>query len=373
MKVAIVHDWLTNLGGAERVVEAMLQAYPEADLYTSVYDPGRCTLFHRRKVYTSWIQNWPQAKRRHQLYPVLRRLAFESFDFSKYDVVITSSTAEAKGIITSESTIHISYINTPTRYYWSHYQDYLKDPGFGILDPLVRWQLKRTIKRSRTWDYSAAQRADYVLGNSQAVVERIERYYKRSATVLYPNVDTQRFVHPQPRPANAPENYYLVVSRLIPYKRIDLAVQAARMARANLIVIGAGSELERLRQLAGPQTTFLGPVTDQEVVAYMQHATAFLFPGEEDFGIAPLEASAAGVPVIAFAKGGALETVVEGRTGLFIAEQRPALMADAMRRLESQKWDKAVLRSQAHRFSQNRFISELTSLVDRQLELRSKQ
>lgn len=362
MRVAIVHDWLTNLGGAERVVAAMLEAFPEADLYTSVYNPDRLDLFATKAVHTTFLQHIPLAKKKHQLFSSLRRLAFEQIDFSEYDVVISSSTAEAKGIITSERTRHIAYINTPTRYLWSHYDEYLQEPGFGVLDPLARWQLRRTVSRSRRWDYAAAQRPDVILANSQNVQDRIKKYYNRDSTVLYPVVDTERFGVAHARPLGQATPYLVVISRLVPYKRVDIAVQAAKQLKYPLVVIGTGPEKNKLRAIAGPDTTFLDEAGDDVVVQYLQHAEAFVFPGEEDFGITPVEAMAAGVPVIAYAKGGVLETVGDS-SGILVTRQDVRSFAHAIQSLKKGQLDSARLQARAQHFSKDRFIRELKELV----------
>lgn len=364
LKVAIVHDWLTNMGGAEKVVLCMLRAFPQADLYTSVYHPGHMPEFSKYDVKTSFLQKVPLAKKKHQLFPTLRRYAFESFDFSEYDLVITSSTAEAKGIITSESTLHISYINTPTRYFWSHYQGYLKNPGFGWLNPVARWQLKANLKSSRRWDFAAAQRADHVLGNSITVQKRIEKYYRRPADVLYPSVETSRFRTQRERPVGAPDKYFVVVSRLIPYKRFDIAVEAATRNDQSLIVLGSGSELSHLKALAGPGVQFLGQATDEELEAYVQHAEALIFPGLEDFGIVPVEAMAAGTPVIAFDQGGASETVLDGVTGILVKQQTVAAFASAMRDFRANDYETTKLKARAEEFSEKVFQHKLKSLVN---------
>ncbi len=363
MKVAIIHDWLTNLGGAERVVDAMLEAYPDADLFTSVYDPTRLKLFHKHKVNTSFIQKIPIAWKKHQLFPVMRRYAFEAIDLHDYDVVITSSTAEAKGVITGEQTFHISYINTPTRYYWSHYSEYMQNPGFGVLDPLARWQLRRTIDQNRQWDFAAAQRADKVLGNSKTVVQRIKRYYKRDASVLYPNVEVERFTKAHLRPKEAPEQYFLVVSRLIPYKRVDVAIEAANLAGIDLVVIGSGSQLKQLREIAGENVHFLTSASDDQVTAYMQHAEAFVFPGEEDFGITPVESMAAGVPVIGYGRGGVAETVLDGITGILVPRQTATAFAEAFGRYRKTDYQSRDLLRQAQRFDRSQFIQQLKEHV----------
>ena len=362
MRVAIVHDWLTNLGGAERVVAAMLEAYPKADLYTSVYNPDRLSLFDDYDVRTTFLQHIPLAKKKHQLFSALRRLAFEGIDLSDYDVVISSSTAEAKGIITSERTKHIAYINTPTRYLWSHFDDYLAEPGFGALDPLARWQLRRTVAGARRWDFAAAQRPDMILANSQNVQDRIEKYYKRDSTVLYPVVDVERFRKSHPRPTGMNRPYLVVISRLVPYKRVDLAVQAAKELQYPLVVICTGPELNRLRTVAGPDTVFLNEAPDEEVVQYMQHAEAFLFPGEEDFGITPVEAMASGVPVIAYGRGGASETV-DDASGIHVPRQTIQAFVRAIQQLDKKQFDPAYLRARAQSFAKDRFIRELREAV----------
>lgn len=351
------------MGGAEKVVLSMLKVFPQADLYTSVYNPERMPEFAKYDIRTSFLQKIPFAKRKHQLFPILRRFAFELFDFHDYDLVITSSTAEAKGVITSESTLHISYVHTPTRYYWSHYQEYLENPGFGWLNPIVRWQLKAHVKTSRKWDYAAAQRADYVLGNSNTVQKRIEKYYQRSSETLYPPVDTARFRKAHPRPQEAPEKYFVVVSRLIPYKRFDIAIEAATRNNQALIVLGSGSELQRLKAMAGPCVLFHGPASDRELEAFIQHAEALIFPGLEDFGIVPVEAMAAGIPVIAYDGGGASETVIDGVTGVLVKHQSVAAFAAAMRDFSTDNYSKEKIIARSQEFSDAVFTEKLAKLV----------
>ncbi|MEI7818535.1 MAG: glycosyltransferase [bacterium] len=372
MRVAIVHDWLTNLGGAERVVAAMLEVYPEADLYTSTYNPQNLKLFKERAVHTTFLQHVPLARKKHQLFAQLRRLAFEQLDLSGYDVVISSTTAEAKGVITSEDTVHISYMNTPTRYYWSHYDEYIKNPGFGLLDPLARWQLRRTISSSRRWDFAAAQRPDVVLANSKNVQERIRKYYKRDSQVLYPLVDTSRFAQKFPRPDGLPDRYALVSSRLVPYKRVDIAIKSARQAGIPLYIIGSGSQEKYLRGIAGETTVFLGQLSDSDMVAYTQHADVFLFPGEEDFGITPVEAMAAGVPVIAYGSGGAAETVIDGKTGILLPRQSVSAFASALMTYRRAEYEADELFRQAKLFSVDVFKADLKRIVSQSLKNQSK-
>ena len=289
-KVAIVHDWLTNQGGAERVTWALHQVFPDAPIYTSVFNAHKLPQFAGLDVRTSFLQRWPLAQTRHQLFPLLRTLAFESFDLSEYDVVISSSHAEAKGVITKPETLHICYCHTPTRYYWSNYAQYRQSTGFGLLSPLVRLVMPFGVERMRQWDFAAAQRPDAFIANSDNVRQRIAKYYRRESIVINPPINADRFIH-----ADGPRNGFVVVSRLIPYKRVDLAVQACTELKLPLTVVGDGSEMRRLKAIAGPTVKFLGSGDDATVNQALSTATAFLFTAEEDFGITPLEAMASGV------------------------------------------------------------------------------
>lgn len=357
-RVAIVHDWLTNMGGAERVVVAMKQAFPQADIFTSVYKEGSITGLST-PVRTSFLQKWPLATRKHQLYPTLRPLAFESFNFSGYDVVISSSSAEAKGIITPTETLHIGYIHTPTRYYWSHYQEYLDNPGFGALNPMVRLFLPRFIKARKRWDFASAQRPDILLANSREVQGRIKRYYKRTSQVLNPPVDIDRFIA---KPVTRGD-YYLVVSRLVPYKRVDLAIEACNKLNRRLIVVGGGPEGKRLAKLAGPTIEFVGGLSDNQVDELYLGCRGFIFTAEEDFGITPVEAMSAGKPVVAFGRAGSAETVVDQLSGIHFASQTVDAVASAIERLEASEWDHEAIRTVARRYSQDNFVAELKAIV----------
>lgn len=358
LKVAIVHDWLVGLGGAERVVQSLLKLFPQADVYTSVYDPEKINIFKGRKIHTSFLQNWPLAKKKHQLFAKYRPLAFESFDLSAYDLVISSSSAESKGVITPTETLHISYIHTPVRYYWSGYQDYLKNPGFGALNPFVRIMMPGQVRRLRKWDFAAAQRPDYLIANSKVVAERIEKYYKRDSLVIHPPVDTERFSG-----GSIVNDYYLVVSRFVPYKRVDLAIEACNQLERKLIVAGRGPELKRLKKLAGPTIRFVDSPSDSLVQDLYSKAKAFIFSAEEDFGITPVEAMAAGLPVICYGKGGATETVVDGKTGVYHSKQTVDSLVGAIERLESTKFDAKVITKHASEFSEDRFLNEIGGFV----------
>ncbi|MBA3679077.1 glycosyltransferase [Candidatus Saccharibacteria bacterium] len=363
MKVALVHDWLTNLGGAERVVAVLHEMFPDAPIYTSVYATKRLPLLKDADIRTSWLQHWPLAQKKHQLYPMLRTLAFESFDFSEYDLVISSSSAEAKGIITPTETLHISYIHTPTRYYWSGYDDYLQNPGLGIFNPLAKLTLPRVVKKMRRWDFAAAQRPDVLIANSTTVAERIKLYYKRDAQILHPPVDVQRFAQLQ----NDDSDYLLVVSRLIPYKRVDLAVRACTKLNKRLIVVGDGSELKKLKALAGPTVEFRGQLPDQEVTRLFTNCRAFIFTAFEDFGITPVEAMAAGKPVIAYGKGGITDSVVHKTTGILFDNQSVESLCSAIVLFEKTQFDSKKIRSHSEKFSNEQFINAINTVIQEHL------
>lgn len=360
LKVAIVHDWLVGLGGGERVVESLSKIFPQADIYTSVYDESKISLFGDKKVYTSFLQHWPLAKSKHQLYATLRPLAFERFDLSGYDLVISSCSAESKGVITPTETLHLSYIHTPIRYYWSGYSEYLAQPGFGVLNPLVREMLPRLVKKLRIWDFAAAQRPDVLVANSDTVAKRIKKYYHREAKVITPPVNVEKFTKQKSREGD----YYLVVSRLIPYKRVDLAILACNQLGKRLIVAGRGPELKNLKKIAGPTVEFQSNLDDRQIEKLYLGCKAFIFPGYEDFGITPVEAMAAGKPVICFAKGGATETVVDGITGVYHDNQSVESLVGAIKKLEIITFDSQKIRRHAEQFSESRFIEQIRGYID---------
>lgn len=367
-KVALVHDWLTNWGGGERVLWSLHELFPKAPIYTSVYDPERMPELASADVRTSFLENLPLATKRHQLYPLLRTYAFESFDFSDYDIVISDSSAEAKGIITKPETLHISYIHTPTRYYWSEYDKYLADPGFGALNPLIKLVMPTMVGWMKKWDYAAAQRPDILCSNSNNVSRRIKQYYDRESTVIHPPVDAKRFKLEAKK-----DDYYLVVGRQVPYKRVDIAVQACTTMGVKLVVIGEGSEHENLKKMAGPTIQFMGRLDDKQTAKYYSKAKAFLFTAEEDFGITPLEAMACGTPVIAYGVGGATETVVDGKTGLYFNRQTPESLMNAIQKFEKLKFDAQTIRSHALKFDDTVFKKNIGNLVAREWKRHQKE
>jgi glycosyltransferase involved in cell wall biosynthesis len=363
MKVAIVHDWLTNQGGGERVVLALHRAFPDAPIYTSVFAESKLSQFTNLDIRTSFLQNWPLAKTKHQLFPMLRTLAFESFDFSGYDVVITSSSAEAKGVITGTNTLHICYCHTPTRYYWSDYSKYKDQTGMGILSPIVRLIMPWAVLRMRLWDYTAAWRVDQFIANSNYVKQRIRKYYRRDATVINPPIDISRF-----KVNEGVRRGFLVVSRLIPYKRVDIAVQACRNLDLPLTIIGDGSELAMLKTMGGPKTVFKGHLSDKDTAEEYSKAEALLFCSEEDFGLVPLEAMSCGTPVIAYGKGGALETVVEGKTGMFFMEQTAESLTKCLKSFKNSTYNPQTIRVYAEGFDEAVFIKKIKKFVESNLK-----
>lgn len=358
LKVAIVHDWLVGLGGAERVVQSLLKIFPQADLYTSVYDPEKITIFKNYSVHTSFLQHWPLAKRKHQLFAKYRPMAFESFDFSDYDLVISSSSAEAKGVITPTETLHISYIHTPVRYYWSGYEDYLANPGFGLINPLVRLVMPSMVKKLRYWDYAAAQRPDFLIANSKVVAGRIKKYYERDSIVINPPVEVGRFKTQSKR-----DDYYLVVSRLVPYKRVDLAIEACNELGRDLVVAGRGPELKRLQKLAGKTVRFIDSPSDSQIEDLYARARAFIFSAEEDFGITPVEAMSAGLPVICFGSAGVTETVIDGKTGVYHSKQTKDSLVGAIEEFEKMQFEEELIRKRAEEFSEERFLNQIGGYV----------
>jgi glycosyltransferase involved in cell wall biosynthesis len=359
MRVAIVHDWLIA-GGAERVVEELHKLYPEAPIYTSY-----CTSTWRKrldnKVVTGYLQYLGPIRK---FIPFLRILWFSRLDLSEYDLVISSSGAEAKGINVSKHTTHIAYIHAPTHYYWSRYDEYLLSPGFGKFDWLARLGLKLLVRPLRNWDYRVAQKPDVLLANSTHTKKAIKKYYGRNSTVVFPPVDTERF--------HDIKHYervgFVVTGRQTPYKRIDLAVQACTKLDAPLTVIGTGPEHHKLRSMAGPTVIFTGFVKDDyEVARLVASAEAFIFAGTDDFGIAPVEALASGTPVIAYKDGGALDYVTD-TTGLFFEEQSVDALVHAIRLFDTKHFSPENIQAFAETFSNEQFAVAIQKEVKKALK-----
>lgn len=362
-KVALVYDWLTNMGGGEKLLLSLHRAYPEAPIYTSVFIPKNCPPFAKLDVRTTYLQRLPVFLRRwHQLLPVFRAHAFRQLDLSQYDIIISSASAEAKAVRARPGALHICYCHTPTRYYWSHYEETIKEPGFGALNPLIRLLMPPFVAWMRRLDLKAVRGVDYFIANSHAVQARIKKYYHRDSVVIFPPVQLERLKPVRPVKK---EDFYLVVGRQAPYKRTDLAIQACNQLKKRLVVIGRGSEHERLGTLAGPNVQFLTDVDDHAIVGYFQRAKALLFPQQEDFGITAVEAMAAGTPVIAYGKDGALDTVIDGATGVLFSEQTVGALAAAIKHFETTNLSSTAIIAHAEQFSEERFIQAIKDFVAR--------
>lgn len=357
MKVAIVHDWFVG-GGAEKVAHELHKIYPDAVIYTSYCSPQWRKQLSPAKVVTSYMQYWPLSKMRKFL-PPLRAIWFSRLDLSGYDLVISSSGAEAKGARAAKSALHINYCHAPTHYYWSRYEDYMKHPGFGPLNPLARLGLWLFAGPMRQWDYKAAQRPDYMVANSNHTKEQVKKYYGRDAVVIHPPVDTRRF---KPK-GKTNRQGFLVAGRQTPYKRIDLAVEACTKADLPLKVIGDGPDHQKLVKLAGSRVTFHTKVPDSEMPWHFQQAEAFIFPGVDDFGIVAVEALAAGTPVIAYKAGGALDYVEEGRTGTFFDSPTADSLAEALSKFDSGKFKQSEITKKADQFSPEVFSNKFKQYV----------
>jgi glycosyltransferase involved in cell wall biosynthesis len=364
LRVAIVHYWFVGRAGGERVVEALAEVFPQADLYALVADRSvLAPALQSRKLTASFLQRLPGAKKFHRHFFFLQPFALEQFDLREYDLVISSESGPAKGVITSSRTCHVCYCHSPMRYIWEMYPEYRRSMG-RIIGPIFAL----TSHYMRLWDYATAGRVDYFVANSKFVASRIRKYYGRDSRVIYPPVETAKGSI-----SRSVGNNYIVAGRLVDYKRADVAVRACMELGRNLKVIGDGPEYGKLRRMAGPAVEFLGRVSDEELREHLAGARALLFPGEEDFGIVPVEAQSCGRPVIAYASGGALETVrgalpggpaVENPTGVFFAEQSPSSLAEAILHFEAQQdrflpeqirqhslqFDAAVFRSRAEEF-----------------------
>ena len=363
-RIALIHDWLSVYTGSERVVEQILHLFPQADLFSLVdfVPPEQRAFLQGKSVNTSFIQRLPFARRKFRAYLPLMPLAVEQFDLSAYDLIISSSHAVAKGVITGPDQLHVSYIHSPIRYAWDMQPQYLRESNLerGLRSAVVR----SILHYLRLWDLRTVNSVDAFAANSRFIARRIRKLYRREAAVIYPPVDVDRF-------ALCPEkeDYYLTVSRLVQYKRVDLIVQAfAQLPDRRLVVIGDGDDLEKVRAQATPNVTLLGYQPSEVMAGYMQRARAFLFAAQEDFGIVPVEAQACGTPVIAYGRGGALETVCDGAsphpTGLFFHEQSADAIAAAVQQFEAQDGIRPEdCRQNAERFSTERFRREFADFV----------
>lgn len=356
LRVALVHDWLIGNAGGERVLLDLHDLWPEAPIYTLVYDRDKAPAWtHDCDIRTTYLQRVPGAVSHHKLMLALMPRAWEALDLTEFDLVVSSCMSCCKGVITRPDALHVCMCYSPTRYLWDRYYEYLAST-----DPIRRAAMRRIIPRVREWDYLAAQRVDAFAVDSDFVGKRVQKYYRREATTIYPGLPLSE------HELCEPEDYYLVVSRFIGYKRIDLAIEACNFLGRRLVVVGSGGEEEdRLRALAGPTVDFRGKVSDEEMSDIYARAKGFLFPGIEDYGLTPIEAMASGVPVLAFGAGGALETVLDGRTGLFFDEQSVAAMAACIERFEDEgvAYSREEIARHGRSFSRERFRREFSDFV----------
>ncbi len=355
-RVALVHDWLNQVGGAENVLEILASMFPRAPIFTSIYAPQVMPPVYRTyDIRTSFMQRLPGVARHHQAFLPLYPMAFSKLDLSGYDLIISNKSGFCHGVRIPPGATHVCYCLAPTRYLWQYAAYREREQLSGIAD----LALAPVLAGLRRWDYAAAQRVDHMVAISSEIRARIERFYDRDSAVIYPPVDVTRFVPA----AEAPDDYYLAGGRLIPYKRLDLAVRACSELGLKLLVYGDGRDAANLARLAGPTVRFLGRVSWDQLVCLFQRARAFIFPGLEDFGIAPVEAQAAGRPVIAYAGGGALDTVIPGLTGEFFAEQSVDALKQVLRTFDHNVYDPAACRANAERFGSERFVAALRAYM----------
>jgi glycosyltransferase involved in cell wall biosynthesis len=356
--LALVHDWLNQLGGAEDVLETLVRMFPHAPIHTSMYwRAGMPSAYQSWDIRTTWMDRLPGIYRRHQPYLPLYALAFAQLDLSGYDVVLSNKSGFCHGVQTGKS-LHVCYCLAPTRYVW----DLDEYAAREALPRVIKAALRPLIALLRRWDYQAAQRVDRFVAISREIQDRIRRYYGRESVIIYPPVETERF-----QPASTHDDYYLIVSRLIPYKRIDLAVRAFTQLGLPLVVVGSGRDREALEELAGPTVTFQGRVPDEELPDLFARCKAYVLPGTEDFCISPVQAQAAGRPVIAFGAGGALDTVVAGKTGMFFHDASPEGLAAAVRGFDPDVLDPHACRANAERFAAGVFEEKLGRFIEQAL------
>jgi len=360
MRVALVHDYLNQYGGAERVLEAFCEIWPEAPIFTLIYDERRTGgAFAGRKIKTSFLQKVPFVKAHHRPFLMFMPLAVEQFDLSKYDLVISDTASFAKGVITRPKTLHICYCHTPTRYVWDDSHKYIEEfnyPSFvkKIIPPFLNYL--------RLWDEAASSRPDKYLTNSHFVASRIKKYYNQEAKVIYPPVRTSNFYIGQPR------DYFLAVARFLPYKKIDLAIRAFNKLGWSLKIIGDGPERKRLQKLANSNIEFLGLVDEKMLQDYYARCCAFVFPQEEDFGISAVEAMSSGRPVVAYRGGGALEIIKENETGIFFEQQSVESLIGALKKFKPEDFNPIKIRQYALQFDKEIFKQKISEFVNQWLK-----
>lgn len=371
MKIALVHDYLIQYGGGERVLEALCEIFPDAPIFTLLYgEKETFGAFAGKKIHTSFLQKTPFVKKHHRFFPALMPFAVEQFDLSGYDLIISDSASFAKGVVTPSRSAHICYCHTPTRFAWDDSQRYIETFGhYRIITKLIPFFMNYI----RIWDRHAADRVDYFLANSDFVGRRIAKYYRREAKVLYPPVDAREIIayaNSNPAAGRAVENhgekYFLMVGRFLPYKQFDLAIAAFNEIGLPLKIVGGGPEKSRLKKIAKPNIEFYDFVIDKKrLFEYYKNCEALIFPQEEDFGITAVEAMAAGKPVIAFRGGGALETVIENKTGIFFNEQTPESLIEAVKNFRPENFDAKFIQKHALKFDKSNFKKEIIKFIEK--------
>ena len=382
MKVAIVHDWLTTWAGAEKALAELLACFPQAEIFTTVnfLADKNIPCLAERNIHTSFIQKLPGARKHYRRYLSLMPMAVEQFDLKGFDLILSSSHAVAKGVISDPGALHVCYCYSPMRYAWDMQHQYLRQSGHekGLLSGIMRWQLHRL----RQWDYLSAQRVDHFVAISHYIKRRIETFYRRDASVIYPPVEVEKFRHDRPR-----ESFYLTASRMVPYKRIDLVIEAFnRTPERELVVIGEGPDYKALKALAGQNVTLLGYQSDDVLIDHLERTRAFVFMAEEDFGILPVEAQAAGAPVIGYGVGGMRETIEENVSGLFVAEQTATSLLATLSHFEAaqsalatgknngapQPFSPELCSQNALKFSSSRFRQAIKVIVQQHMSNRGQ-
>ncbi|MDF1498227.1 MAG: glycosyltransferase [Patescibacteria group bacterium] len=357
MKIALIHDYLVQYGGAERVLKTFTEIFPKAPVFTMVYDKKLMNgAFSDRKIKTSFLQKIPFIGSHHRLFPILMPMAIEQFDLSEFDIVLSDSNSYAKGVITMPKTLHITYCHTPMRYAWDDCHKYLREFKYSKITKKV---VPFAMNYIRLWDKISADRPDIYIANSEFVSSRIKKYYNKQAFVINPPVNTKKFYI-----SENIENYYLMIGRALPYKRFDIVIEAFNKLGLPLKIIGKGPEMEKLKKNAKKNIEFLGYLDDDKISHYYSRCKAFLFPPEEDFGITPLEAMASGRPVIAFRGGGAMESVVENETGIFFNKQTPESIIEIVKNFDSKKFNSQKIRQHAKKFDKEFFKEKIKKFVE---------
>jgi len=358
MKVALVHDWLTGQRGGEKVLEVLAEIFPEAPILTLFHFPGsQINKIEEHKIQTSFLQRLPFLRRHYRWYLPFFPMAAELFDLQEFDFVVSSSHCVAKGVIPRPDALHVSYIHSPMRYAWNQYFSYFSSDKLSFFSKLFIPPIIHTL---RLWDESSSSRVDYFIANSKNIARRIEKYYRRKAEVIPPPVDTNFFKPPEKEPE---KNYYLIVSALVPYKMINLTIAAFNRSGKCLKIVGQGPDYRKLRKIARSNIEFLGSVQSLDLLLLYQGARALVMPGEEDFGITALEAQACGTPVVAFGRGGACETVIGQKTGLFFSELKVSSLLDVLDKFEGMEFNKKALRANALKFSRETFKKKISGYL----------